>query len=117
MNRADIINAFNDIAPVYNPGQHYKYDNNPFIVLKAMYEESDSSSSFGGYQKYNLLCYVPDTSMVKLDEIINRVKERVFELEYTGLEYNGTLGEDFHEKAINMYMRFVTIRVPKQTRM
>lgn len=117
MNRQQLINSFNHIAPVKNIGQSYKHSDNPYIVLKSMPQIPDGNNPFGGYQVYNLLCYVPDTSTYLLDSLVNAVKNRVFELKEQGVEFMGELGEDFHDSDIEMYMRYVKIRVPQQIQM
>lgn len=117
MDRQQLIQKFSHIAPVKNVGQSYKYSDTPYIVLKAMKDERDVGNSFGGFQRYNLLCYVPDTSTKILDNLVTAVKNRVFELQGEGIEYIGSVGEDFHDTEINMYMRYVEIRVPHQANM
>ena len=117
MDRQQLIQKFSRIAPVKNIGQSYKYSDTPYIVLKAMTDTSDGGNRLGGYQVYNLLCYVPDTSTKMLDDLVNAVKNRVLELQNEGIEYAGSLGEDFHDTEISMYMRYVAIRVPHQTNM
>lgn len=117
MNRGQLIKELQQIAPVYNVGQSYKHKGSPYIVLKAMTDSRSGNNSYGGFQTYNIMCYVPDTSTAQLDEIITAVKNKVFELQKYGIEYTGDLGEDFHDSDINMYMRYVGIRVPHQSNM
>lgn len=117
MNRQDLINSFKHIAPVKNVGQSYKHSNEPYIVLKEMNQTPDGNNSWGGYQAYNLLCYVPDTSTAILDDLVTAVKNKVYELKEHGVEFTGDLGEDFHDADIKMYMRYVAIRVPRQIQM
>lgn len=117
MNRQQLIQSFGHIAPVKNVGQSYKHSDEPYIVLKAMPQTPDGNNPFGGYQVYNLLCYVPDTSTAQLDVLVNAVKNRVFELKEQGVEFTGELGEDFHDTDIGMYMRYVAMRVPQQIQM
>lgn len=117
MNRQELIKAFGKIAPVKNVGQSYKHSDEPYIVLKGMNMTTDGNNSWGGYQSYNLLCYVPDTSAIQLDALVNAVKNKVFELKEQGVEFAGELGEDFHDEEIKMYMRYVAIRVPQQIQM
>lgn len=117
MDRQQLIENFSHIAPVKNIGQSYKYSDEPYIVLKAMNQTPDGNNSFGGYQFYNLLCYVPDTSTYQLDRLVTAVKNRVFELKDQGVELTGELGEDFHDADISMYMRYIEIRVPQQIQM
>jgi hypothetical protein len=117
MNRQQLIDSFSHIAPVKNVGQSYKRSDEPYIVLKAMSQSPDTRNSYGGYQNYNLLCYAPDTTTVILDNLVNAVKNRALELKEQGVEFTGELGEDFHDTDIKMYMRFVSIRVPRQIQM
>ena len=117
MNRQELIRSFEHIAPVKNVGQSYKHSDEPYIVLKEMNMKPDGNNSLGGYQTYNLLCYVPDTSTSQLDALVNAVKNRVFELKEQGVEFTGELGEDFHDTDIKMYMSYVVFRVPQQIQM
>lgn len=117
MNRQQLIKNFEHIAPVKNVGQSYMHSDEPYIVLKEMNQTRDGKNSYGGYQAYNLLCYVPDTSTVQLDALVKAVRNRVFELKEQGVEYTGDSGEDFHDIEIKMYMKYVAIRVPQQIQM
>ena len=117
MNRQELIRSFEHIAPVKNVGQSYKHSDEPYIVLKETNMTPDGNNSYGGYQAYNLLCYVPDTSTAQLDDLVKAVRNRVFELKEQGVEFTGDLGEDFHDTDIKMYMKYVAIRVPQQIQM
>lgn len=117
MDRQQLIEKFNSIAPVKNIGQSYKHSDAPYIVLKAMYDQPDNGNRYGGWQAYDILCYVPDTSVKLLDDFVTAVRNRAIELQEEGIEYTGSLGEDFHDTEINMYMRYVSIRVPHQANM
>ena len=117
MNRQELIKNFEQIAPVKNVGQSYKHSDKPYIVLKEMPQSPDSNNPIGGYKSYRLLCYVPDTSAARLDELVKAVTNKVFELKEQGVEFTGVLGEDFHDADIRMYMKYVSIRIPQQIQM
>ena len=114
MNREQLIKSFGHIAKVYNIGQSYKHSVRPYIVIKAMVDSNGGVNRCGGFQGYNIMCYVPDTSTKALDDLVTAVRNRVYELQEYGVEYTGELGEDFHDTDIRMYMRYVGIRVPHQ---
>lgn len=111
--RKAIFDLINKVYPTYSVGQHYKHDERPYVVLKAMTQTIDLyGSQLGSYQQYNILCYVPDNSIECLDVMVKRISDMIKPID--GLEITGTLGEDYHETEIGMYMRYLEIRVPKE---
>ena len=111
-NRKAIHNVLNKVYPTYSIGQHYVHDKEPYIVLKAASQQNDIGNALGGWQVYNVMCYVTDTSIALLDEMLKRVVDifkGIREIEITGI-----MAEDYHETEIRMYMRYVEIRVPKE---
>ena len=111
--RKEIFTLLNKVYPTYSIGQHYKHDEKPYIVLKAMQQSTGiDGSQLGCHQYYNILCYVPDTSIASLDIMVKRISDMIKPIE--GVEIAGTKAEDFHETEIGMYMRYLEIRVPKE---
>lgn len=112
-NRKAIFDLINKVYPVYSVGQHYQHDDNPYVILKATQQQVDTGGSqLGGFQNYDIMCYVPATSILQLDEMLKRIKDIIVPIE--GLEFTGDMNEDFHDTEINMYMRYLQIRVPKE---
>ena len=111
--RKSIFDIINKVYKTYSVGQHYVHDNEPYVILKAIQQQVDpSGSQSGGFQYYNIMCYVPATSILQLDEMLVRIKD-IFK-PIKEVEFTGSLNEDFHETEIDMYMRYLEIRVPKE---
>lgn len=111
--RVDIFQMINKVYPTYSVGQHYVHDEKPYVVLKSIQQQVDpGGSQLGGFQYYNILCYVPDNSILQLDEMLKRIKD-IFK-PIKEVEFTGVMNEDFHETEIRMYMRYLEIRVPKE---
>lgn len=112
MTREQVYNILTMLGyEVYNIGQHYLRENVPYIVLKAGTRDPDISNRLGAYQNYDVLVYVPDTSIKLIDPILDRVEE-VFNTNAPQVEILANWGEDYHDININMYMRSVTLSVP-----
>lgn len=111
-NREALFDHLKELYPTFSVGQHYKHDINPYVVLKAMSQGVGSSgSTLGGWQYYNILCYVPDTSISQLDGMLKSIRQSFIG---SSVEVTGSYGEDFHETEIDMYMRFIEVRIPKE---
>lgn len=110
--RKEIFDILNKVYKTYSIGQHYVHDTEPYVILKASSQQNDIGNSLGCWQLYNIMCYVPDTSIVLMDEMIKRVTDLIKGIRE--IEITGILGEDYHDTEINMYMRYVEIRVPKE---
>lgn len=116
-NRKYLINMLQTLLPqykVYNVGQHYVFDEQPYIVLRAADSAQIlSTNRLGVYQYYEIMCYVPETSAILLDEMIDIVSQAVGHFCGKGLEQTGIMSGDYHDTEIKMYMRYFEIRVVK----
>jgi len=114
MNRVSLIEILKPLYPTHNIGQHYQHDVNPYIVLRAGYQRSGTNnigSKKGALQTYEILCYVPDTSIIGLDTMLEEVRKEL--LKYKDIEVLNELSVDYHDTVINMYMRYMSVHAPK----
>lgn len=99
---------------VHNIGQNYKYESSPYLVLR--YDGQDESTNrLGAYSTWEVQVYVPDTSMMLIDGILDKVEE-VLTNAAQNIETTGQRGGDYHDEAINMYMNYIQFRVPRTIR-
>lgn len=109
--RRKLISVLGEVANVYNIGQNYVHSDSPYIVLKAKLQES-SLNIKGAWQYYEVMCYTPSSSIVTLDDLIETVKE-ILKYKCPLAEITNELGIDYLDEEIDMYMRYLEIRVPK----
>lgn len=116
-NRKKLYDHLNSLysGRVFSVGQHYQHDENSYVVLKSVEQSSDTfGSSKGGWQNYNIMCYVPDTSILNLDTMIEAIENSFKTLNNKPVEVTGVRGEDYHDTEIDMYMRYIVVRIPKE---
>lgn len=120
MNRIDFIELLQSLFPeyvVYNIGQHYKKSLVPYLVVRTAAQQPEFfGSRRGAYQIFDILIYVPDTSVVILDTITEDVYERLrrsvpFQ---RYCHFTGTVTADYHDFDIKMYMRSINVEVPRE---
>lgn len=107
----DILDTSN--YKVYNFGQHYKQDSNPYIVLRAMSQTQSTLNRKGIYEQFEVQCYVPDTSTLLLDNMIYVIEELLFSGKVKRIRYLGIVTEDYHDEDIKMYMRAIQVEIPR----
>lgn len=106
----DLLKTLN--YDVYFIGQSYRYRDHPYIVLKAMERTQDAINRMGAYQYYDVMVYVPDTSIVLLDTIMDRI-EILLSAQSEILDLTLDMSQDYHDIDINMLMRSISFRVPQ----
>lgn len=115
MNRQQIYEILKTLNyEVFNIGQNYVFSDVPYIVLRDAGQEG-AINRLGAYKTWEVLAYVPDTSIVLLDEILDRVEE-VLSASSNQIRINGTRGIDYLDEEINMYMSYIQFYVPRNVR-
>lgn len=99
---------------VYNIGQNYKFSDTPYLVLRDAGQET-TTNRLGAFKTWEVQVYVPDTSMVLLDSILNKVEETLA-VSSEEIRPNGVRGMDYHDTEINMYMNYIQFLVPRTVR-
>lgn len=97
---------------VFPPGKLQCPVDFSYIVIK-FGEDSLASNKAGSFQLVELLCYVPDTSISQLDNMINEVKSILIKSNIAD-EFNG-IGGEYHDATLNAYMRNLRFRIPHTT--
>lgn len=120
MNRIDVVELMQELFPeykTYNVGQNYVRADIPYFVVRAGTQLRElSGSRLGAYQIIDIMIYVPNTSIVMLDnlveEVYNRIKNHESYCKY--IEFTGTVSQDYHDYDIEMYTRYITIQIPRE---
>lgn len=95
-------------------GKSYRQKDFPYFVIKKITPES-SLNTKGRFERYEVLCYVPDSSIERLDEIIELAKTTIA-TKYSRVVVNSSGGEDYHDETINMIMNYFVVRFPTTVR-
>lgn len=94
---------------VYSIGQIETPQDYPYLVL-LMNDNSALMNPYGSKQLIEILCYVPDTSIFQLDDIVSDVQSILYKAELAD-EFKG-IGTDFHDTELSAYMRNIKFEVP-----
>lgn len=115
VDRQFLYNALKTLNyPVKFIGQSYRYETSPYLVLRNS-GMNTSANRTGAYDMWEVLVYVPDTSVKFLDGILDKVEETLV-LADSGIEATGQRGSDYHDTEINMIMNYIEFRVPRLIR-
>lgn len=82
----------------------------PTLVLQRKPSMASISNSRCLFVYWDILCYVPEGSMVQLDELVSKVTNTLLENKF---EITNTFSGDFYDEELKAYMRFVEIRTPE----
>lgn len=97
---------------VYSQGQLKTPVDYPYIVI-LMGEDTLASNRLGSYQMAELLCYVPDTSIFQLDDMIISVRD-IIKNNKLADEFTG-INRDYHDTTLRAYMRNLKFKIPHTT--
>jgi len=108
--RKKIFDLLNVMYSTYAIGQHSGYCEDPYVVLKFNSQEKSMSGALGGFQTFEVLAYVPDSSIVSLDSMIESIRTILIT---EGFECTDRIGPDFNDTSIKAYMRSIEFRNPR----
>lgn len=105
----DVLNESN--YKIYNIGQKPNFSRVPYLVLRYA-GMNDSINRLGAFDTWEVLAYVPDTSIRYLNDILDNI-ETLMTSSIQSLKVTGIRGSDFHDTEINMYMNYIQFAVPR----
>lgn len=120
MTRVDLIELLQQLFPqmkIYNIGQHYAHSIEPYIVVREATQLPDyTGSRLGAYQIFDIMVYVPDSSVLWLDTVMNELYEKLRRSLPYGkyFQFTRNVSNDYHDLEIEMYTRYITIQVPRE---
>ena len=110
MNRIDIMNILDTVAPTFPPAtKSGKLDK--WIVVMKKNQQPSLSSKKGGWLYLDIMCYVDRSSILPLDGLIETAKTV---LKTAGVELTGVETPDFHDTELEAFMNSFEIRIPKE---
>lgn len=109
--RKFISDLLETVAPTFPIGMHDKKTNGKrYLVLRRKMQQNSLTNAKGAWLYYEVLAYVPGTSILGSDELVDEVTavlKSVYQIEVTG----GIQG-DYFDPTSNCYMQTIEFRVP-----
>lgn len=110
MNRQTIHNALSKVAEVRQlSNRENKVTKNTLILSKKLMTGS-TTNAIAGFQLWEVMCYVPSTSMIALDILTEQV---ITVLKKLDLELTGNITPEFYDEQLKAYMVSIEFRIPK----
>lgn len=110
MNRNSIMEILDSCAKVFPPSTK-KEQLREWIVVKFQNQQPSISSTKGGWQYVDIMCYVDKNSILPLDRLMQKSK---LALKSAGAELTGVETPDFYDSELEAFMRSFQIRIPKE---
>ena len=107
MDRKIIHNALSKVATVRQLSNRKGTITRNTLILSKKSKMSSISNSLSGFQYWEVMCYVPATSMLALD---NLVKEVETTLKNIGVELTNSNTPEFYDEQLKAYMISVEFR-------
>lgn len=111
MDRKIIYAKLNDIATVRQLSNREGVVKENTLILSKKSGMGSTENSLGSFQYWEVMCYVPATSMLALDNLVTQVEETLKELDVE-LTYNNT--PEFYDEVLQAYMISVEFRTIKR---
>lgn len=110
MNRKVLHDALSSIASVHQLSNRAGVITKETLILRKKQSMASTSNGIGVHIYWEVICYVPSNSIVKLDALVNKV---ISCLKQTGAEITNVFGEDYYDDELKAYMSYVEFRTPK----
>lgn len=110
--RKKIFYILKGLYPVYFIGQHTGQCTSPYLVLKFGNQSTSINNNIAGWQVFEAMCYCPKSSIVPLDDMIEKVKNAL----KNDFEYTGNITPDYLDEDKLAFMRSIQFRIPKEVR-
>lgn len=111
MDRNDLMNCLDSVAPTFPPATK-SGKLNQWIVVRRKHQQSSLSNRKGGWLYFDIMCYVEHSSILPLDALMNSARQAVKSLKH--VEITGIETQDFHDTELEAFMTSFEIRIPKE---
>ena len=112
MTRLQLYNEVAKTCPAYWIGQHQGECLTTYAVIKFKNQSNSINNAIAGWQYFEVMVYVPNTSISGVDSTIASIQTALINL---GAESTGNITPDYLETEKNAIMRSIEFRIPKQT--
>lgn len=109
--RKKIFDILNSIYPTYAVGQHENECISPYLVLRFNNQDRSITGALGGFQIFEVLVYVPYSSISDLDDLLENIKIAL--ISDNSIESTDNITPDFRDTTVHAYMRSIKFRCPK----
>lgn len=110
MNRKTLYNELSKVAKVRQLSNRENEITEPTLILSKKSLTGSTSNSLAGYQYWEVMCYVPSTSMLALDDLVNQVDTKLKSLD---VELTFTRTPEFYDDVLKAYMISIEFRTIK----
>lgn len=106
--RKTIMSILKELYPTYPVNTHKGKCKKPYYVVK-FNESNTTNNSLGVLQGFEVMAYVPDSSILPLDDMLEQTIKPLSEI----AEYTGFCTGDFHDEDKEAYMKSYKFIFPK----
>lgn len=110
MRRIDIHTPLSSIATVRQLSNRENEIKEPTLILIKRPMTGSTSNSLGGFQFWEVGCYVPATSALALDILTEQV---ISVLKTLDIELTGNITPEFYDATLKAYTVSIEFRLPK----
>lgn len=110
MNRQSLHNILSEVAKVSQLSNRLGSIKTRTIILKQKTSVPSMSSSVGTNLYWDIMCYVPGTSIVALDNLVEQVTTKLKEHD---IQITNVFGEDYYDEDLGAYMSSIEVITPK----
>lgn len=110
MNRQRLHDILSQVASVHQLSNRSGVIKKETIILRKKPSIPSLNSAVGTNIYWEVMCYVPENSVVALDNLVDKV---IKVLKLNGVDVTNSFGEDYHDEELKAYMSTVEIRTPK----
>lgn len=107
MDRVTIHKALSNIATVRQLSNRENLITENTLILAKKSFTGSTESSMGGFQYWEVMCYVPSTSLMALDKLVNDVKAT---LKSINIELTNNQTPEFYDDVLKAYMVSIEFR-------
>lgn len=110
MNRKTLHDELSKVAEVSQLSNRKGVIKKNTLILRKKPSMPSVNSAFGARLYWEVMCYVPETSILPLDKLVDDVIAVLKEL---GVDITNSFGEDYHDEEFKAYMSSVEFITPK----
>lgn len=110
MTRTQLYNLLKTIYPTHWIGQKQGKCKSPYLVIRFKNQSKSLNNGIAGWQYFEVMVYVPNTSTLALDTGLAKVKEVLQGV----AEPTGNITPDYLDEEVSAYMRSIEYRIPKR---
>lgn len=113
MDRITLIRTLETICRVLPVGKLTKQVSEDTIVVFRNNPMNSLNNDICGWESFDIVLLVPESSIVGLDNLYNKVHDILIDIECIEFDFGGFTSENY-DKSLNAYYRTMRVRFPSQ---